>query len=120
MENDGEFGEWRWMENFLWINGVEPHRRHDEPVEHWLAVYFDKDVEYLDSLGLFPLDSRLENYLSEDYVYNTAPMQQNFSNACGFYCIYYILHRARGHSMVDIIDTLKRSDGDFVVKDYLY
>ena len=53
-------------------------------------------------------------------MYNAAPMQQIFSKACGFYCVYDILHRARGHSMVDIIDTLKRSDGDFVVKDYLY
>ena len=33
---------------------------HDELGEHWLAVYFDKDVEYFDSFGLFPLDSRLE------------------------------------------------------------
>ena len=93
---------------------------HDEPGEHWLAVYVDKDVEYFDSFGLFPLDSRLEHFLGDDYLYNAAPMQQIFSNACGFYCVYYILHRARGHSMVDIINVLKRSDGDFVVKDFLY
>ena len=49
-------------------------------------------------------------------MYNAALMQQLLSNACGFYCVYYILHRARGHSMVDIIDTFKRSGGDFVVK----
>ena len=73
---------------------------HDEPGEHWLAVYFDKDVEYFDSFGLFPLDSRLE--IGDDYVYNAAPMQQIFSNAYGIYCVHYILHRARGHSMIDI------------------
>ena len=52
---------------------------HDEPGEHWLAVYFDKDVEYFDSLGLFPKASRLESrFLGEHYVYNAAPMQQIF------------------------------------------
>ena len=93
---------------------------HDEPGQHWLAIYYDEVVEYFDSFGLLPLDSRLEEFIGEDYVYNVTPLQQLYSNACGFYCVYYILHRARGHSMFDIIDTLKRSDGDFVVKDFLY
>ena len=65
---------------------------HDEPGEHWLAVYVDKDVEYFDSFGLFPLDSRLEHFLGDDYLYNAAPMQQIFSNACGFIvCITYCI-----------------------------
>ena len=51
---------------------------HDEPGEHCLAVYFDKDAEYVDSFELFPLDSRLEFFLGEGYVYNAAPMQQIF------------------------------------------
>ena len=66
------------------------------------------------------LDNGLVTFVGDDYVYNAAPMQQNFSNVCGFYCVYYILHRARGHSMVDIIDTLIINDGDFVVKDFLF
>ena len=41
---------------------------HGEPGEHWLAVYVDKDVEYFDSFGLFPLDSRLEIFLGDDYL----------------------------------------------------
>ena len=93
---------------------------HDEPGEHWLAVYYDKDIEYFDSYGLKPLDSRLEDFLGKKYVYNASPLQQVFSNACGFYCVYYILHRARDHSMNDIIHVLKRSDGDFIVKEFLY
>ena len=47
---------------------------HDESGEHWLALYFDKDVEYFDSFGLYPLDSRLKTCLGDDYVYNTASM----------------------------------------------
>ena len=31
---------------------------HDKPGEHWLAVYFDKDVEYFDCFRLLPLNSR--------------------------------------------------------------
>jgi hypothetical protein len=93
----------------------------DGPGQHWLAVYVDDDiVEYFDSYGLPPCDSRLERFLGKCYVYNAIPLQQIFSNACGFYCVYYILHRARNYSMIDIINVLKKSDGDFVVKDFLY
>ena len=93
---------------------------HDEPGEHWFAVFNDKCVEYFDSYGLEPLDDRLFDFLGDNYVYNATYLQQLFSNACGFYCVYYILHRARGHCMDDIIDILKRSDGDFIVKEFLY
>ena len=93
---------------------------HDEPGEHWLAVYNDNCVEYFDSYGLAPLDVRLIDFLGDTYVYNASQLQQLFTNACGFYCVYYILHRARGYSMNDIINVLKRSDGDFIVKEFLY
>ena len=93
---------------------------YDEPGEHWLAVYNDDCVEYFDSYGLVPLDDRLNRFLGVHYVYNSVKLQQLFSNACGFYCVYYILHRARGYYMNDIINVLKRSDGDFVVKEFLY
>lgn len=93
----------------------------DEPGEHWLAVFNDHGhIEYFDSFGRPPLDKRLETFLGKTYKYNDIPLQLLFSNACGFYCVYYILHRCRGYSMEEIIHILKRSDGDFIVKDYLY
>jgi len=94
---------------------------HDEPGEHWLVVYNDNgQIEYFDSFGRPPLDKRLYSFLGSDYKYNEAELQQLFSNACGFYCVYYILHRVRGCTMEEIITILNRSDGDFIVKDFLY
>lgn len=93
----------------------------DEPGEHWLAVYNDHGhIEYFDSFGRLPLDKRLEIFLGDHYKYNKIQLQQLFSNACGFYCVYYILHRVRGFTMEEIITVLKRSDGDFIAKDFVY
>ena len=88
----------------------------DKPGEHWVAVY---DNEYFDSFGFPPMDKRLIQFLPK-YTYNATPLQRVLSNACGFYCVYYILQRARGNSAKDIIDVLKHSDSDFIVKHAIY
>lgn len=90
---------------------------HDQPGKHWLAVY---NHEYFDSFGLPPQDVRLEDFLGTNYIYNTVALQLPFSNACGFYCVYYLLERARGQSAEDIIRILKSSDSDYVVKHMIY
>lgn len=90
---------------------------HDEPGEHWLAVY---NKEYFDSYGLPPLDRRIIQFLGSDVMYNTVHLQQLMSNACGFYCVYYLLERARGNSAENIIHILKNSDSDFIVKEMVY
>ena len=89
----------------------------DEPGEHWLAVY---NKEFFDSYGNPPMDNRIVKFLGPDYTYNAVPLQQELSNACGFYCVYYLLQRARGHCAEDIIELLKYSDSDFVVKHMIY
>ena len=89
----------------------------DKPGEHWVAVY---QKEYFDSYGLPPLDTRLIDFLENDYQYNKVPLQQPLSNACGFYCVYYILERARGVKQETIIDVLKNSDSDFIVKNLIF
>ena len=89
----------------------------DKPGEHWLAVY---NKEYFDSYGFPPQDKRIIDFLGENVVYNCVGLQHLFSNACGFYCVYYLLQRARGQSMEEIIDTLRKKDGDFIVKNTLY
>ena len=106
------------MENGAFVINTD---NHDEPGEHWLVVYNDNGyVEYFDSFGRPPLDKRLKSFLGNDYKYNKTELQLLFSNACGFYCVYYILHRVRGYSMDEIINVLKRSDGDFIVKKFVY
>ena len=90
---------------------------HDEPGEHWVAVY---NNEYFDSFGLPPQDDRILQFMGHDVTFNTVQMQQLLTNACGFYCVYYLLERARGNSMDDIVHVLRNSDGDFIVKERLY
>ena len=89
----------------------------DKPGEHWLAVY---NKEYFDSYGLPPQDERMIDFLGSNVVYNAVPLQQVMSNACGFYCIYYLLERARGHSIQEIVHILRHSDSDFIVKQMIY
>ena len=94
---------------------------HDEPGSHWVAVYDDgQEVEYMDSYGTPPLDLLCLQFVGPNYAYNTIPLQQRFSNACGFYCVYFLLQRARGFSAEHILKVLKRSDSGYVVKNFLY
>ena len=95
---------------------------HDEPGSHWIAVFCDKygRVEYMDSYGLVPLDERCRNFLGSNFTYNTLALQRLLSSACGFYCVYYLLHRARGISAESILKPLSRTDSDYIVKKFLY
>lgn len=95
---------------------------HDEPGSHWVAVYVDSSgqVEYMDSYGLPPLHKQSLQFLGKCYRYNTRTLQRLYSNACGFYCVYYILKRARGETAESILALLSRVDSDFVVKNYVY
>ena len=91
--------------------------KHNEPGEHWLAVY---NKEFFNSSGEPPVDDYLHTFLGDNYEFNTMALQNPLSNACGFYCCYYILKRARDISAEAILQTLKQSDSDFVVKRYIY
>ena len=94
---------------------------HDEPGSHWVAVYDDmKNVEYMDSYGLPPLDPRCLQFIGPNFLYNSLPLQKPLSNACGFYCVYFLLQRARGHSADMILNMLSHTDSDFVVKEFIY
>ena len=89
----------------------------DQPGSHWVAVYND---EYFDSFGFPPLDQRIKDFMNPTFVYNKVHLQQILTNACGFYCAYYLLERARGQSMEDIVHILMNSDSDFVVKSMIF
>ena len=94
---------------------------HDEPGSHWVAVYDDgNQVEYMDSYGLPPSDPRCLLFLGQKFKYNSYALQQPLSNACGFYCIYFLIRRSRGHTATDILDVLSHVDSDFVVKEFVY
>ena len=98
----------------MYVINTDEHYR---PGEHWIAVY---NNEYFDSFGFPPLDVRIRHFMGSTIIHNNIPLQQMLSNACGFYCVYYLLERARGRSMEDIIHVLKHSDSDYIVKNRIY
>ena len=94
---------------------------HDEPGSHWVAVWKEGPLaEYMDSYGQPPLDIRCINFLGSNCLYNTFSLQQQLSNGCGFYCVYFIIQRARGQPANVILDMLSRVDSGFVVKNFIY
>ena len=93
----------------------------DEPGSHWVVAWFYNDMtEYFDPFGLPPADKRCLHFLGPNMFYNTVKLQLLLSNACGFYCIYFVIKRASGIAANSIVETLSRLDSDFVVKDYIY
>lgn len=84
------------------------------PGEHWVAMFFDKNVEYFDSYGLQPIDAF--NIYKPNWI-NQYCLQELDSTVCGEYCIYFLQYRVRGFAPDVIIDKLlKRNDSDKIVK----
>lgn len=89
-----------------------------EKGEHWLEIYVDKYIncEFFDSFGLSEKDYGFESYIrtfSRNYTSNKFQMQDISSNACGYYCIYFILFKSRGLSMLEIQSFFSQDDFNF-------
>lgn len=67
------------------------------PGLHWIAVFVKgAKVEYFDSYGGEP-SHRLRRWIGKrKWTTNPIPLQSPLTSVCGQYCIYYLLHRARG------------------------
>lgn len=75
------------------------------PGRHWVAIYVPcvGPVEYFDSYGKSPDVPAILRFLrGKPSVYNRRCLQSRTSEVCGQYCIYYLVHRARGRSMEEI------------------
>lgn len=90
----------------------------DKDGEHWVALTIDDNGRgwYFDSFGAPP---KLEEFLSllnscSEWSYNTRPIQSLLSTTCGQYCLFYLLHSARGYGMDDIVDLLDQDDDQYV------
>ncbi len=86
--------------------------------EHWLAIYVDKykNCEFFDSFGLSEKDYGFDGYIrtfSRNYTSNKLQMQDISSNACGYYCIYFILFKSRGLSLNEIQNLFSRDNFNF-------
>lgn len=82
------------------------------PGEHWVAIYYDKNKygEFFDSFGMNPTFYKLNSYLkssSSKFRFNTKVLQTQSSSYCGFYCILFLLFKARGYSLEKFISLFK-------------
>ncbi len=89
---------------FAFIANIEPDTL---PGSHWIAIYMDKDgqTEFFDSYGRPPETRKIVLYLKKygcSVRCNTEELQGPFSSACGQFCIYYLYHRLRNHTMEQI------------------
>lgn len=96
------------------------------PGEHWVAVYFapySRVAEFFDPLGrsVKDYDPRLMAFLrrNKEYTLENAPQrcQSVYGEACGQFCLYYLLKRSRGDSMQTILDGF--SPNRFIMNDLL-
>jgi len=103
---------------------------HYLPGEHWVAAYFTSDGrgEYFDSYGRRPLGpmKTMMNRCAWSVKYNQKIVQGLLASTCGHYCAYYLLHRARGMDMHDIVKVFGRDlqkNDQYVfsfVEDFMY
>ena len=93
--------------------------------EHWLAVYFDskKKCYFFDSFGMHQKFYGLNNYLkkkSTEIIYNKLQLQSFFTEYCGYYCVIFLLLKARKYSFDFIISQFKDPESnDNLIKKFL-
>ena len=76
------------------------------PGKHWVSFHFtDRGPdEFFDSLGKTPDYYNFEGVLEKPYLTIQNRLQDFGSNTCGLYCIYYVLCRYAGMSMMDLVN----------------
>ena len=79
---------------------------HNEPGEHWVAVYISDIGVYFDSYGFPPLNEEIKSFLdtnTTEWTYNTVMIQGYNSYTCGQHCVLFVLLMSIGYSLMDII-----------------
>ncbi len=74
---------------------------------HFIGPSVEINVNSLTVSGRDPVimmnDLRTLSICSNDITYNSILLQDNVSNTCGVYGIYYLFHRYRGHTLDSIL-----------------
>ena len=86
------------------------HDPHIGPGTHWVCYRnIGRFCEYFDSFGLkMPSDVNRYMTTSENKpVYSTDEIQERDSVLCGYWCLYYLLERQKGRSILDTIHNCK-------------
>ena len=92
------------------------------PGLHWTALYVKGDtIEYFDSYGGDPASLLRRWGKKKRWVSNPIPLQSPLTSVCGQYCLYYLLHRARGIDMTTLLMDFGNNvdDNDKVVYDFV-
>ena len=76
------------------------------PGTHWVCYRnLDSVVEYFDPFGLIMPSEALKyfNTSGKQIVYSIDEIQNRNTVFCGYWCLYYLLERQNGKSILDII-----------------
>ena len=89
---------------------------HIGPGTHWVCYRnVDKQMcEYFDSFGLI-MPTEILRYLQtsgEKIIYSTDEIQERDSVLCGYWCLYYLVERQKGKSILDTIHNITFSQTD--------
>jgi hypothetical protein len=93
---------------------------------HWTVLYkgVGNDYEFFDPLGKPPTVYKFKKFpVFNKLYYNLKPIQNPFKNACGFYCLYYMFYKSRGHILADIFEKFSNFRSDWFIESkipYLY
>lgn len=90
----------------LFVFNTDPS---NQPGMHWVSVYIDQKRrgEYFDSFGMHPTVQHFETFLDNNcskWLCNTMPVQDITSDACGYHCIFYAVHRCIGFELSSIVN----------------
>ena len=93
---------------------------HIGPGTHWVAYRnIDKYCEYFDSFGLMmPLE--VKKYMAtsgKQLEYSGDEIQERDSVLCGYWCLYYLLERQKGTSILNTIHNAEFDRSDTSVND---
>ena len=80
------------------------------PGTHWVAYRnIDRFCEYFDSFGLM-MPTEVKKYMAtsgKQLEYSGDEIQERDSVLCGYWCLYYLLERQKGRSILDTIHNCK-------------
>ena len=91
---------------------------------HWCAYRnIDNVVEYFDPFGLI-MPNEARDYFStakKPIVYSIDEIQNRNTVLCGYWCLYYLLERQKGKSILDVIHNphFDNDNSDFIKEYFL-
>lgn len=94
--------------------------------EHWIVIYFDgkRRAEYFDSFGMQPTVAEFEEFMARNSVVwtrNNVTVQDVLSDACGYHCVFFAVHRCVGFNMNAVVGmyTKNLTFNDVIVKRFV-